>query len=287
MFVSLNVQYPGPSGQTFDQQRGALDIMRVDGTGASRALAAYGRATIVTNNILAVNLYSSPLFVWDLTTGAATYSDIHEAAGSETIAYAPAFQIGAAGQLTVLIAPTADAVAPWSYGALSVSGGINEPYPNVLLQSSVWAWSADGRYVLPNVDTTAYLNVAKVTSNAQPGFQGTYTPPFVAPPDAATVALVREMIPRKAATYVARDPHGARLASYTCAADGDTGKLTIRATASGATLATTIYQFPTLSTSFGCPGDAEAIDWSPDGSRIAMTDIQDNQIVLWQVPAGA
>ena len=284
IFTSLTVQYQAPSGQTYAQERAVLDIARADGTGKPRALTAFGRATIVTNNIQAVNLYSSPLFLWNLTTGAGSYSDIHEAAGVETVAYAPAFQVGATGQLIPLTAPAAGKVTPWSYGALFAQGGISNPQPNVLFQSSQWAWSPDGRYVLPNVDTTAYMNVPQVTSNAQPGFQGFYTPPFVAPPDAAAAAVVRAMAPLKAPTYVALGPHGARLASFACQQDGDTGKLAIRSTATGKILASTTYLFPSLPTSLGCPGDAEAVDWSPDGSRIAMSDIQDGQIVIWQAP---
>jgi Tol biopolymer transport system component len=45
-----------------------------------------------------------------------------------------------------------------------------------------------------------------------------------------------------------------------------------------------IYNFPLVGTSLGCAGDTTPIVWSPDGSSIAMSDIQDGQIVIWQAP---
>ena len=131
------------------------------------------------------------------------------------------------------------------------------------------------------------MNAKNVASNGQPSYPGAYILPFVTPPDAAAAATLREITPQNAVIYVARDPRGARLASFACQPNVSIGKLTIRSTATGKTLVTAQYTFPTVSTSYGCPGDAEAINWSPDGSRVAMIDSLDNQIIIWQIPAQA
>jgi WD40 repeat protein len=287
LFSTLDVQVTGSDGQGYYQTRGALEIMRVDGTEATRTLVAYGRATSNATGpgggILPVNIYSPPLFTWDLTAGSSSYTDMHEAGGPETIGYAPSFQVGPTGKLTPAL--SAGSITPWSYGALSLN--TYGPAPVVQFQSSVWAWSADGRYVSPDVATVAYINVTNAPPTAPPGYPGAYKPLFVAPPDAATVAVVREITPPSSVIYVARDPRGARLASFACQPNMSIGKLTIRATTTGKTLLTAQYTFPTVSYSFGCPGDAEAINWSPDGSRVAMTDSLDNQIIIWQIPQKA
>ena len=104
LFSTVNVELTGPDGQGYTQTRGALEIMRADGTATTRALVAYGRetstATDAGGGILPVNMYSAPLFTWDLTTGSASYTDIHEAAGVETVDYASSFQVGSTGKLT-------------------------------------------------------------------------------------------------------------------------------------------------------------------------------------------
>lgn len=166
-----------------------------------------------------------------------------------------------------------------------VNAFTNTAPPSIQFQSSAWAWSSDGRYVAPNVDVVAFMDAPNATRNEGPSMQGEYTPPYVAAPDAAADAVVREVASRKVVAYVALDPRGGRLASLLCEADGDTGKLTIRAAAIGRTLASEQYQFPASGLSFGCLGDAEAINWSPDGSRVAMTDNQDGQIVVWRISA--
>jgi hypothetical protein len=286
VYLDRLVSYSGPSGQQFGQERGALEVVSADGSSKTRVLLATGRAKVATNNVKTSDLYSPPLFAWDLTTGAGSYTDIHEAAGFFTIPYAPAYQISGAGQITPLSAPTAGALSPWSFGALQINGKMGGA-PNVQLNANLWAWSADGRYVVPNLETNAYLNIPGLTVAPSPNLPGFYDPPFIAPPDAATAALAHEVATRDVSAYVARDPHGARLASFICEADTQYGKLTLRATATGKTLMSATYQFPTLASSLGCPGDAEAIVWAPDGTRIAMTDVQDKQIVIWRIPASA
>jgi hypothetical protein len=287
LFTMLQTQLNLANGQTLGQTRGALEIMRADGKGSPRLLIAFGRKTIVSNGLSAATAYSTPLFTFDLSANSGTYSDIHEQAGIETAVYAPGYQVGPKAQVTSMNAPASSALSPRSYGVLFYQGIYATGLPSVAFQSSQWAWSTDGRYVSPDVDTTAFIDVDKVTSSPSENFPGAYTPPFVAPPDAATFAVVRAMAPLKLTTYVARDPRGSRLASFACDPSGDTGKLMIRATMSGKTLAETTYKFPTRSTSFGCPGDAEAINWSPDGTQVAMADNQDDQIVIWRIPAHA
>jgi hypothetical protein len=285
LFTMAQVELDEPNGQTFSQYRGALEIMRADGQGGARLLTMFARKTIIQNNILAVNLYSTPLFVFDLAMGSGRYRDVHEQAGAESVSYAPAYQIGPTGQVSALAAAQPGAISPWTYGALSHNGDYAGGLPSSLLQASQWGWLADGRYVVPAIMTTAYTKIDQVTSGAPADFPGAYNPPFVAPPDAATAAVEREVAPRKLTAYVARDPSGARLASFSCQPDGTTGKLTIRASATGKIVATTLYPFPTLASSLGCPGDAEALNWSPDGPRVAITDNQDNQIIIWRIPA--
>lgn len=285
LFTLTRVELDVPNGQAFSQYRGALEIMRADGQGGARLLTVFARKTIIQNNILAVNLYSTPLFVFDLAKGSGRYSDMHEQAGDESVSYAPAYQIGPTGQVSALAAAQPGAISPWTYGALSHNGDYGGGLPSSLLQASQWGWSADGRYVVPDIMTTAYMKIDQVTSGAPAGFPGAYNPPFVAPPDAATLAVVRAVAPRKLTAYVARDPDWTLLASFSCQPDGTTGKLSIRASATGKIVATTLYPFPTLASSLGCPGDAEALNWSPDGSRVAMTDNQDNQIIIWRISA--
>ncbi len=117
--------------------------------------------------------------------------------------------------------------------------------------------------------------------------QGMYQPPFVAPPTAAVSAVVRDVVQARAGIYLAQDAHGEHLASFACNQDGETGKLTVRASGSAQPVATAVYSFPLNGTSLGCPGDTTPAVWSQDGSYIAMADIQDAQIVIWQTPAQA
>jgi hypothetical protein len=82
----------------------------------------------------------------------------------------------------------------------------NVPDPNVQFVGSQWAWSSDGRYVIPNLATDAYLNVPRVTFN--PGAvmeQGFYQPPFVAAPNIAASAAVRDIVKARAGIYLAQD----------------------------------------------------------------------------------
>lgn len=71
----------------------------------------------------------------------------------------------------------------------------------------------------------------------------------------------------------------------TCLPDGYTGRLTVRATATRKTIMSLTYAFPTTSISHGCFNEVEGINWSPDGSRVTMTDDLDDQIVIWRFPA--
>ena len=73
----------------------------------------------------------------------------------------------------------------------------------------------------------------------------------------------------------------ALLASASCAANGD-GLLTIRALKSGQTLAHADYPYPLTSMSLGCAGDIGPLVWSPNSTRIASVDQQDDQLILWQ-----
>lgn len=73
----------------------------------------------------------------------------------------------------------------------------------------------------------------------------------------------------------------ALLASASCAANGN-GLLTIRALKSGQTLAHADYPYPLTSTSLGCAGDIGPLVWSPNSTRIASVDQQDDQLILWQ-----
>ena len=291
LFSTLNVDLTGQDGQGYSQTRGVLEVMRADGTQITRALVGYGRATSSATGpgggILPANIYSPPLFTWDLISGSTGYTDIHEAGGFETVDYAPDFQVGPEGQLTPVSGVSAGAITPWSYGVLWGPHDASGPGSNTVFRSSVWAWSADGRFVVPNVVTTVNLKQQKGAANSQPGYPGAYNPPFVSPPDAATEAVLGEITPSLDVIYIARDPQGARLASFACQPNVGVGVLTIRATVTGKVLLTIHYTFPTISTSYGCPGDAEAINWAPDGSRVAMTDVLDNQIVIWRIPEKA
>lgn len=289
VFSQQEVNQDNANGPGFVQTRAALAVMRADGAGTPRLLIARGRMTSAATGpgggVLTTNLYSPPLFTWDLMTGTASYHDMHERAGVATLDYAPDLQLEPSGRLALASAPATGTFTPWSHGVLWVSQDM--PRQGTTFQASGWAWSADGRFVVPNAQVMAVVGTPQPTPTAQPGLEGYYIPPILAPPDMASAAAAAEVTADTPAVYVARDPHDARLASLTCLADGYTGRLTIRATASGKTLATISYAFPTTSSSHGCFAEAEAINWAPDGSRIAMTDDLDNQIVIWRIPASA
>lgn len=285
VYTDQDIDYYTSSGQEFNQHRAVLDIMRADGSGL-RTLVARGRDQATTNDIKTANLYSPPLFEWDLSDGAGSFTDMREAAGEFTVSYAPAYQLSADGKISALTAHTPNTASPWRHGALQLDSNVHNPDPNVQLVGSQWAWSSDGRYVIPNLVTDAYLNVPQVTYN--PGavmMQGMYQPPFVAPPNVAASAAVRDVVWARAGIYLALDPYGKRLASFACQQDGDTGLLTVRASGAAQPVAISVYSFPLVGTSLACPGDVTPIVWSPDGSRIAMSDIQDGQIVMWQAPS--
>lgn len=69
LFTTYQATITGSRGQSYGQNHGALVSMRADGAGVPRTLVQYGRATIISNQILSVNLYSQPRYAWDLTTG--------------------------------------------------------------------------------------------------------------------------------------------------------------------------------------------------------------------------
>lgn len=266
------------------QPRGILAVAPADGSSAPRLLIAHGRVLAYSNGALssASDIYSLPRFVWDLSTGSATFADIHRTEDTEfTTPFAQGYHLGTDGALRLDQQPQRGDVSPWRAGSLVPRAGVTAGPVTYAYQTSQWLWSADGRFVLPNLDAGAYVILPGVTTALPAGAVGLTRNPSIAPPDAATSQSVKAVAPQRQTAALARNPDGKLLATYSC---GDSaGALTIRNVTSGATLAQTSYTYPLTSTSLGCSGGIGPIAWSPDGAYIASTDAPDGQIIVWQV----
>lgn len=264
------------------QERGALIVARADGSGVPRLLIADGRvrANQTPNDYKLGLIWSAPRFTWNLTTGAGSYSDIHMGL-SFTTRFAPGYRLAADGALSLEQQTRAGDLSPWDEGALLDTQVSGVPTPVYSYQVSQWLWSADGRYVTPNLDTAAYITFPGVTGAPPPDIPRIVNEPSVSPPDAATSQSMQAAARQSVSAALARSPDGKLLATYMCGVSA--GELTIRAVASGATLAQTNYTYPLTSNSLGCSGDIGAITWSPDGARIASVDAPEGQIIIWQV----
>lgn len=280
------VTYPGADGATVSQPRAMLSLVPARKGGAIRTLVAAGRAIAesASGNIPLSDLYSPPLFEWDLTSGAGSYTDIPAESGTHTMPFAPSYRMDTSGAVAGLSDAAPHTATPWTYAAINISGTA----PVVSLDASQWMWSADGRFVVPNLDVGAYLDVPPLTGTPAPNnLVGFADPTVIAPPTPAIAALVKSAVASHQGAYVALNPSGDRIATFMCEQDSGAGKIAVLAVASGATLKSASYQFPTDTASLGCAGDAEAITWSPDGAHIASADIQDGQIIIWRAPAAA
>ncbi|HET9111554.1 MAG TPA: hypothetical protein VFN78_12070 [Ktedonobacterales bacterium] len=223
---------------------------------------------------------NQPAFIWNLATGTATDAALPGAGSLDTVAFAPAYQWTSDGQIIPLTAaaPTTGraTITPWRAGAIA------QPLqsPGILYRTSQWLWSPDGHYAMPNLATATYVNMngagAGATSDAG------YAPPLTNAPDAATSAAIRASLTIRPGVELARNADGSLLASYACQADGS-ALLTIRPTRSAAQPTQATYSYPSSLYSYSCFGDIGDLIWSPDGSRIAIADAQDEQIIIWQI----
>lgn len=265
------------------QNGGVLIVVPADGSGAPRLFLAQGRVRYSQNasSVSLDQVWGPDRFTWNLTTGAATSASVHRAQFVGTTPFAPGYQLGADGALTLDQQAQAGARSPWQEGVLLDTQGPGVSTPVYSWQASQWLWSADGRYVTPNLDTGAYISVPGVTGAPpapSPGLIGETT---ASPPDAATNQSVKAVAKLGVSAALARNPDGKLLATYNCGVS--TGELAIRAVASGATVAHANYTYPLTNSSLGCSGDISAITWSPDGARIATVDAPDSQLIIWRV----
>ncbi len=220
-----------------------------------------------------------PAFIWNLATGTATNAALPGSGSLDTVAFAPAYQWTSDGQIVPLAAaaPAGKAtITPWRAGAIA------QPLQSagVLYRTSQWLWSPHGRYTMPNLATATYVNVNGAGGGATPATG--YAPPLTNAPDAATSAAIRASLTVRPGVELARNADGSLLASYACQADGD-ALLTIRPTRSAAQPEQTSYTYPSSLYSYSCFGDIGDLVWSPDGSRIAIADTQDEQIIVWLI----
>ncbi len=261
------------------QRSGALVVVRLENGATSRMVTAQEAPHDAMTNY---EIPSSPRFIWNLATGAATVSNIlkpdSDAVGLTT-AYAPAYKWQPDGSIAALdtpVADTRDVALPWRQGTLGVTKHMSDP---IRLLSSQWSWSPDGAFVTPNLETEAYMNLPGVIP--YPTTPGFYTSPTVDSPSKAMTEVISASRGSGNAVEWAQSWDDALLASDSCAANGD-GLLTIRALKSGQTLAHADYTYPLTSNSLGCAGDIGPLVWSPNSMRIASVDQQDDQIILWQ-----
>ena len=266
------------------ENRGALIVVPVTGSGAPRAFIAKARVVGFADGAVDVNkTYSPPRFTWDLTTGAGSYTDIHQGEYPWTAPFSESYLLDDTGALTLAHQWRTGDASPWNAGVFNMVGPQGASQPTVSYQSSQWLWSADSRYVSPNLNVSAYLVLPGVTVAPPPDTIGSViTAPNLTPPDAATTQAVKAAVSAHVGAALARNPSHTLLADYLCAPNGD-GQLTIRSGAAGKMLAQTNYSYPLTSTSLGCKGDIGSILWSPDGAHIASVDGPDGQIILWQV----
>ncbi len=269
--------YPSTGQPKYMQRSGALAVVSLQTNADPRIFTAQETPHDATTNYASPSV---PRFIWNVKTGVATVSEIPMPEGDVgTSAYAPAYQWQSDGSLAALPAPVADTrdvVNPWRQGTLGVTKRTSDP---IHMSSSQWAWSPDGQFVTPNLDTAAYINLPGVIPlPTTPGF---YDPPTVDSPSKALTEAISVSRGSGTAIEWAQSWDDALLASASCAVNGD-GLLTIRAVKSGQTLAHAEYPYPLTSMSLGCAGDIGPLVWSPNSTRIASIDQQDDQIILWQ-----
>ena len=222
---------------------------------------------------------NQPAFIWNLATGTATDAALPGSGSLDTVAFAPAYQWTSDGQIVPLAtgaAPGKTTITPWRAGAIA------QPLQSagMLYRTSQWLWSPDGHYTMPNLATAAYMNLSGAGAGA--ASDAGYAPPLTNAPDAATSAAIRASLTVRPGVELARNADGSLLASYACQADGS-ALLTIRPTRSDAPSTQATYTYPSSLYSYSCFGDIGDLVWSPDGSRIAIADTQDEQIIIWQI----
>lgn len=241
-----------------------------------------------------------PRYIWNLSTGNASTSAIPDVmagntslttptyqwspdgqlvqSSGDTTPFAPAYQWSPDGQINALESATAapSAITPWRAGVVGQRRSATDP---VLYRTSQWAWSRDGQFVTPDLDTSAYVDMSGVMA---PKSGGAYTPPLVRAPGAALSAAVTSSLGSTAGVELTQSPDGKLLASYACTPDGR-GDMSIRATKSATVIAHLVYTYPLTFDSLDCTGGIGDIIWSPDGSRIALSDNQDAQVIVWRV----
>ncbi|HEY8325224.1 MAG TPA: hypothetical protein VIG77_12080 [Ktedonobacterales bacterium] len=281
VFASYNYT---PNDYIHFQDRGLLITVPVDGDAAPRSFVALGRMALgYTSHPIGVqNIYSPPRFTWNLTSGVSTYADIQRGQWPLTAPFAAGYRLGVDGALTIDQQAQTGDTTPWRQGVLNVYTAQGLAHPVVRYQASQWLWSPDSRYALPNVDLGVYLNIAGETATPPPDTSGLIPEPIVVPPDAALNQTIWAAIKANSNVGLARNPDGKLLAAWDCAPNG-AGRLTIRNVGNGQTVAQANYTYPLTSTSLGCGGALSPITWSPDGARIAVSDEQDAQIIVWQV----
>ncbi|MDE3230442.1 MAG: PD40 domain-containing protein [Chloroflexota bacterium] len=271
------------SDNTHSQDRGVLVVAAADGSGAPRMLIANGhvRYTPAVGGFSSDAVWGPPRFTWDLTKDTGSYFSVHRSIVDFSTPFAQGYQFGANGALTLDQQAQAGDVSPWREGVLANTLGAGRTPPVYSWQSSQWLWSADGRYVTPNLDTAAYVTLSGATGAPPAPESGFVNQSSVSAPDAATSQSLQAAAQGAVSAAMARNPNGKLLATYMCGVSA--GELTIRAVKSGATLAQTSYTYPLSSTSLGCTGGIGAITWSPDGARIATVDAPDSQLIIWRV----
>lgn len=296
-------QMTGPAGSSSPQAIlpcGGLALAQTGSSATPRLLLAAG-LPLAQN---ATSLPGSPRFTWNLATGAATSTAIPNALTGSAPPFTPSYQWAPTGQFVQTTGDTtpfaqtyqwtadgqlsaatsqasqppqaSNAISAWRGGVVGQRRNAGDP---ALYRTSQWAWSPDGRYVTPNLGTSAYINLP---GSQQPGASGSYTPPLVNPPYTAMSAAIAASLSSPPGVALAQSPSGALLAAYACTPDG-LGQMTIRPTKSATESAQATYTYPSTLYSLACLGDISDLFWSPDGSRIALTDTQTSEIIVWQV----
>lgn len=265
------------------QWGGALLLIPVDGSSDPRTLLTNAFLQPGPDKPYPLKLFhTNPVYTWDLTTGAGSYSAIPDETGDATTPFAQAYGWTASGQIAPQASAGSTTFSPWVSGRLAVANKTSRVFQYT---APLWRWSPDGRYVAPNLTAQAYVRAAGVRDEPPAPTSGWYTPPLVTAPDPALSALLNEISRPEMSAEVAWSPNGALLASLDCSRGDDTARITVRRVSDGKGKLSATVSFTPTQYSTGCDGDMEALAWSADNRTIASADATTNELVLWRYQA--